>query len=66
MRETMRDADSTERTHGGNEKVYDVDAHDSRSSEENDHGNDAQAGVKRIEAVSKSWTTASLVIAYAT
>lgn len=25
-----------------------------------------QAGVKRIEAISKSWTTASLVIAYVT
>ena len=34
---------------------------DSRSSSE-----DAQAGVKRIEAVSKAWTSTSLTIAYVT
>jgi hypothetical protein len=64
--QTMRDTDSSERTHSGNEKAYDVDVPDSRSSEESDNNEDAQAGVKRIEAVSKSWTTTSLVIAYVT
>jgi hypothetical protein len=66
MGEAMRDTDSSERTHSGNEKTYDVDVPDSRSSEESDNNEDAQAGVKRIEAVSKSWTTTSLVIAYVT
>jgi hypothetical protein len=62
----MRDASSSERAHSGNEKAYDVDASDSRLSEESSGSEDAQAGVKRIEAVSKSWTTTSLVIAYVT
>lgn len=66
MSETMRDTDSSERAHSGNEKTYDVDGPDSRSSQESDQSKDAQAGVKRIEAVSKSWTTTSLVIAYVT
>jgi hypothetical protein len=66
MRGAMRDTDSRERTHSGNEKAYDVDVPDSRSSEESDNSEDAQAGVKRIEAVSRSWTTTSLVIAYVT
>ncbi|KAJ4395127.1 hypothetical protein N0V91_011063 [Didymella pomorum] len=55
--------------HDVDEKTYDVHAppSDYRSGDESDSGRsseDAQAGVKRIEAVSKAWTTVSLVFAY--
>lgn len=56
-------------SHDADEKTYDVHAppSDYRSGDEPDSGRsseDAQAGVKRIEAVSKAWTTASLIVAY--
>jgi SP family sugar:H+ symporter-like MFS transporter len=41
--------------------VYSSDGHDTASET-----SEKQAGVKRIEAVSKSWTKMSLVIAYVT
>lgn len=50
------------------EKAYDVNTHpDHPSSDDADSrrsSEDAQAGVKRIEAVSKAWTLASLTMAY--
>lgn len=56
--------------HNGDEKAYDVHApSDDRSGDELDSqhsSEEAQAGVKRIEAVSKAWTMTSLVIAYVT
>lgn len=58
-----------EHSHDGDEKAYDVHAppSDYRSGDESDSrhsSEEAQAGVKRIEAVSKAWTTVSLVVAY--
>lgn len=54
--------------HDRDEKAYDVnEPSDSRSGDEIDSrrsSEDAQAGVKRIEAVSKAWTLVSLTIAY--
>lgn len=54
--------------HDGDEKAYDVNGpNDSRSGHDSDSqlsSEDAQAGVKRIEAVSKAWTLVSLTIAY--
>jgi SP family sugar:H+ symporter-like MFS transporter len=41
--------------------VYSSDEHDAASET-----GEKQAGVKRIEAVSKSWTKSSLIIAYVT
>ena len=62
----MRPSDGYPRD--GDEKAYDVNApSDYRSGDESDsrHSHEeAQAGVKRIEAVSKAWTLASLTIAY--
>lgn len=63
----MRAGDS--HSHDADEKTYDVHAppSDYRSGDESDSGRsseDAQAGVKRIEAVSKAWTTVSLIVAY--
>lgn len=66
MRNSMR-SDGTH-FHDGDEKAY--NAHppsDYRSGDESDSGRsseEAQAGVKRIEAISKSWTLTSLIIAY--
>lgn len=57
-------------SHDGDEKTFDLrpgsdtqsgDDIDSRRSTE-----EAQAGVRRIEAVSKSWTLTSLILAYVT
>lgn len=67
MRTSMRASDAHSRD--GDEKAYDVHEppSDYRSGDGSDSGRsseDAQAGVKRIEAVSKAWTTASLVVAY--
>jgi hypothetical protein len=67
MRTSMRASDGLARD--GDEKSYDVHApqSDYRSGDESDSGRsseEAQAGVKRIEAVSKAWTTVSLVVAY--
>ncbi len=57
-------------SHDGDEKGYDVSApSDYRSGDESDSrrsSEEVQAGVKRIEAVSKSWTLTSLIIAYVT
>jgi hypothetical protein len=67
MRTSMRAGDRS--SHDADEKTYDVHAPspDYPSGGESDSGRsseDAQAGVKRIEAVSKAWTTVSLVVAY--
>ncbi|KAF9693031.1 hypothetical protein EKO04_009101 [Ascochyta lentis] len=68
MKATMRPNDSY--SNEGDEKAYDVrPPSDARWGEETDSrrsSEEAQAGVKRIEAVSKSWTLTSLVIAYVT
>lgn len=57
-------------SHDGDEKAYEVNApSDYRSGDESDSrrsSEEAQAGVKRIEAVSKAWTSTSLIIAYVT
>lgn len=62
MRATDRPSDDAD------EKTFDhAPPSDYRSGDESDSGRsseDAQAGVKRIEAVSKAWTTVSLVVAY--
>jgi len=40
---------------------------DDQSPENSSNGTgEAQAGVRRIEAVSRTWTTASLIVAYVT
>lgn len=67
MRTSLRANDRP--SHDADEKAYDVQAppSDYRSGDETDSGRsseDVQAGVKRIEAVSKAWTTVSLVVAY--
>jgi len=70
MRHTMRDAplaQATEAADHGHEKDADFDRFD--SPDQSDSASDdteTQAGVKRIEAVSRSWTKASLIIAYVT
>jgi SP family sugar:H+ symporter-like MFS transporter len=46
---------------GPDRDTYSSDDHDAASET-----SEKQAGVKRIEAVSKSWTKMSLVIAYVT
>lgn len=55
-------------SHEGDEKAYDVNApSDYRSGDDSDSrhsSEEAQAGVKRIEAVSKAWTLVSLTVAY--
>jgi hypothetical protein len=57
-------------SHDTDEKAYDTNAPSGyRSGDESDSGRsseEVQAGVKRIEAVSKSWTFLSLVVAYVT
>ncbi|KNG45440.1 mfs general substrate transporter [Stemphylium lycopersici] len=73
MRESMRpDGDlphhtgvphnETDRPEFGKDVDYN---HDGSSNDENPGDLYAQAGVKRIEAVSKAWTKTSLIIAYA-
>ncbi|KAF3046950.1 hypothetical protein E8E12_009159 [Didymella heteroderae] len=67
MRTSMRTSERLSRD--GDEKTYDIHAppSDFRSGDESDSrrsSEDAQAGVKRIEAVSKAWTTVSLIVAY--
>lgn len=60
------------RSSGGNHSVTDKDIQHSdddnaayrQSSDSGSNHADVQAGVKRIEAVSKSWTKTSLIIAY--
>jgi SP family sugar:H+ symporter-like MFS transporter len=56
--------------HNGNEKADELNAlPDYQSGDDSDSrrsSEDAQAGVKRIEAVSKAWTFTSLTIAYVT
>lgn len=68
MRTTLRSDDI--HSHDRDEKAYDVHPpSDYRSGDEPDSGRsseDVQAGVRRIEAVSKSWTLASLIVAYVT
>ncbi|KAF2628516.1 MFS general substrate transporter [Macroventuria anomochaeta] len=69
MRTSMRPNDG--HSHDGDEKAYDINAppSDYRSVDESDSrrsSEEAQAGVKRIEAVSKAWTLTSLIIAYVT
>ena len=58
------------RAHNGDEKFHDDHPpSDYRSGDDSDSrhsSEDAQAGVKRIEAVSKAWTLTSLTIAYVT
>lgn len=64
----MRPSDG--HSHDGDEKTYDVNPpSDYRFGDESDSqqsSEEAQAGVKRIEAVSKSWTLTSLITAYVT
>jgi hypothetical protein len=59
-----------ERTRNGNENAYDLttmpDQQFSNDFDSQRSSEDAQAGVKRIEAVSKAWTFTSLTIAYVT
>jgi hypothetical protein len=54
--------------HSGTTDNFSKDAElhrDAYSSDDTPSENsDKQAGVKRIEAISKSWTTVSLVVAY--
>jgi hypothetical protein len=44
--------------------VPDTYANDAPLSDSGSETGEKQAGVKRIEAISKSWTTVSLVVAY--
>jgi hypothetical protein len=67
MKTTMRSDGG--HSHGGDEKAYGANPPGYRSGDESDNGRsseEVQAGVKRIEAVSKSWTLTSLIIAYVT
>ncbi|KAH6625316.1 major facilitator superfamily domain-containing protein [Boeremia exigua] len=68
MRTSMRPDDR--HPHDEDEKAYDVNRpSESPSGDDLDSGRsseEAQAGVKRIEAVSKAWTVTSLTIAYVT
>ena len=61
----MRPSDG--QSHDGDEKAYDINPpSDYRFGDESDgqrSSEEAQAGVKRIEAVSKSWTLTSVNIA---
>jgi SP family sugar:H+ symporter-like MFS transporter len=50
----------------GKDAEPDRDTYSSDGHETASETSEKQAGVKRIEAVSKSWTTTSLVIAYVT
>jgi len=56
--------------HNGHEKADGLNAlpdyHSGDDSDSRRSSEDAQAGVKRIEAVSKAWTFTSLAIAYVT
>lgn len=70
MKHTMRPADemannSTPDSIAKNPELqrdaYSSDDHDTASE-----SSEKQAGVKRIEAVSKTWTKSSLIIGYAT
>ncbi|KAI6777623.1 uncharacterized protein J7T54_003358 [Emericellopsis cladophorae] len=71
MRNSLRPEDreaaphnETDRGHVGKEGDYDRERSMSGSGEDSASEHSQQAGVKRIEAVSKAWTTTSLVIAY--
>lgn len=68
MRTSMRPNDG--HSHDGDEKAYDTnvpsDYRDGDDSDSRRSSEDAQAGVKRIEAVSKAWTLTSLIVAYVT
>lgn len=68
MRTSMRQSDG--HSHDGDEKAYDANPLSNyQSGDDSDSprtSEDAQAGVKRIEAVSKAWTLTSLIVAYVT
>lgn len=70
MKDSLRPEDGP--VHNGTPDAFGKDAElhrDTYLSDENDTASETsekQAGVKRIEAISKSWTTTSLIIAYVT
>ena len=71
MRNSMRPDDGVVHNgHNGTTDTYDKDAtleHEPYLSDDTASDfSEKQAGVKRIEAVSKAWTKASLIIAYVT
>lgn len=72
MRYSLRQskkADHADVAHNGTPNTFGKDAEHERDASSNSdlsETGEKQAGVKRIEAVSKSWTKTSLIIAYVT
>jgi SP family sugar:H+ symporter-like MFS transporter len=65
MRDSLR-PDNGDPNHNGTTDAFGKDAelHRDTYSDTASESSDKQAGVKRIEAISKSWTKTSLIIAY--
>jgi SP family sugar:H+ symporter-like MFS transporter len=70
MKHTMRPADEMANSSTPDSIAKNPELHrDVYPSDDNDTASESsekQAGVKRIEAMSKTWTKSSLIVAYAT